>query len=99
MVSIVKDPNPKIKIKYDGRYPNLCSGKLTVIIREKIWVFPNYCLSSGGSVTFDSEWNENVTSGEWSVSEWPKDFPEELKGSTLEAVNDQICHGCCGGCV
>lgn len=86
-------------IKYDGAYPNLCSGNLIVIIDDKEWVFPNYCLSSGGSVSFDSDWNETVADGEWAITDWPKDFPEEYKNDVLEAVNSEISHGCCGGCV
>ena len=89
----------KIEIKYDGEYPNLCSGQLIVIIDGKEWIFPNYCLSSGGSVSFDENWNEEVTEGEWSIREYPKDFPEELKDIVLYEINNAIYHGCCGGCV
>lgn len=93
-----------ITIKYDGSYPNLCSGNLTVIIEDKKHgkkeiEFPSYCLSSCGSVSFDDDWNENISEGEWSIEKWPKDFPEELKKSVLAAVNEQIEHGCYGGCV
>jgi hypothetical protein len=89
----------KIKIEYDGSYPNLCRGKLFIIIAGKKWEFPDYCLSSGGSVSFDDEWNENVASGPWLIKEWPKDFPDEFKDSVTEAINSEIRWGCCGGCV
>jgi len=88
-----------IEVKYDGSYPNLCSGKLILIINNKEWVFPDYCLSSGGSVSFDEEWNECVTSGGWTITEYPKDFPEELKQAAENAVNENVECGCCGGCV
>jgi hypothetical protein len=88
-----------MEIRYDGSYPNLCSGQLIVIIDKKEWVFPSYCMSSGGGVSFDSDWCENVTSGEWSISEWPDNFPEDLKEDVLCAVNSEISQGCCGGCV
>lgn len=88
-----------VAIKYDGAYPNLCSGQLIAVIGEKEWIFPDYCLSSGGGVSFDANWSEHVWSGEWKVSEWPEDFPEDLKEDVLHAVNAQISHGCCGGCV
>ena len=88
-----------IKIIYDGSYPYLCSGTLAVKIGDKEWAFPDYCLRSGGSVSFDSDWNEDVTQGEWSISDWPKDFPEDLKDDVLDAVNAEIPFGCCGGCV
>jgi hypothetical protein len=89
----------QIKIVYDGSYPNLCSGKLAVYIGEDRWVFPDYCMSPGGSVSFDDEWNEEVTQGPWSISEWPLLFPEELKEEVINAVNSQVEWGNCGGCV
>lgn len=88
-----------IKIDYNGSFPNLCRGILKVTIDEKIWVFPNYCMESGGCVSFDDNMHEHVTSGSWSISDWPKDFPENYKQSTVDAINDQIPSGCCGGCV
>ena len=90
---------PTIEIKYDGSYPNLCSGKLIVIVDGIEWNFPDYCLSSGGSVSFDSEWQENVTYGAWTITDWPAEFPEILQLHVTRAVNDEIDHGCCGGCV
>lgn len=48
---------------------------------------------------FDSDWSEHIESGEWEISEWPKGFPESLKDAVLKAVNFEIPHGCCGGCV
>lgn len=89
----------KIEIRYNGAYPNLCSGDLVVIIDDTEWEFPDYCLCSGGSVWFDDEWNENVESGEWEITKWPENFPEEYKPWVLSAVNEDIPHGCCGGCV
>lgn len=88
-----------IKVFYDGRYPNLCSGSLRVEIDGKEWVFPENCLISGGDVSFDGDWNEEVSEGDWEISEWPKDFPEDLKVSVLSEVNKNIPYGCCGGCV
>jgi hypothetical protein len=86
-------------VSYDGAYPNLCSGDLVLAIDGEPIAFPSHCLSSGGSVSFDEEWNENVSEGDWSISEWPSDFPEELKNEALDIVNGNISHGCCGGCV
>ena len=88
-----------IKIEYDGDYPNLCSGQLVVYIEDKQWVFPSHCLSSGGNVWFDDDWCEHVESGEWCISEWPEEFPEDLKPLVEQLVNDEIPFGCCGGCV
>jgi hypothetical protein len=88
-----------IKIRYDGEWPCLCMGNLTVIIDGNSYDFPPCCLSSGGSVSFDADWGEHVTHGDWAITEWPENFPEEFKKATEDAVNEQVCHGCCGGCV
>lgn len=89
----------KIKVQYDGKYPNLCSGKLIVTIEDKKWIFPDYCLSSNGTVSFDDDWNAEVTEGDWGITKWPNDFPELLKDDVIDAVNSHIPHGCCGGCL
>jgi hypothetical protein len=90
----------KIEISYTGKYPNLCSGKLTVTINGKEYEFPDHCLSSGGCCCWDSQNKEEILSeGRWTVHEWPSDFPEEYENETLTAINDKIPHGCCGGCL
>jgi hypothetical protein len=88
-----------ISLTYDGEFPNLCSGTLTVYIGKDSWVFPKYALRSGGNVWFDDDWSEHVEDGEWSISEWPQGFPEEWKKQVVDLVNSEIPHGCCGGCV
>jgi len=35
----------KINVKYDGKYPNFCRGKLIVTINGKIWEFPDNCIN------------------------------------------------------
>ena len=84
-------------ISYSGKYPNLCSGKLTVIVDGKEWVIDG--LVSGGSVSFTDKWEEIVEEGEWGISNWPKGFPEEAKAVVEFLVNEKVPHGCCGGCV
>lgn len=87
-------------VSYDGKYPNLCSGTLILAIDGIPIEFPDYCLSSGGGVSFDADWQEDISIGEWTIREWPPNFPEELKREALEVVNNNIEHGCCcGGCV
>ena len=86
-------------ISYDGSFPNLCSGVLILNLDGVDIQFPDYCLSSGGHVSFDEEWNENVSSGEWSISKFPENFPVELQQEATNIVNENIPFGCCGGCV
>lgn len=87
------------KIEYDGDYPNLCSGTLKVYTEDKSWVFPRYCLCSGGSVSFTEDWEEVITKDAWNITDYPNDFPEEFKEELLDLVNFEIPYGCCGGCV
>ena len=84
---------------YDGEYPNLCSGKLIMTLDGKDVEFHKHCLDSGGYVTFDENWNEEVGEGEWTITDFPDNFPEELKEKATDIVNTNIPHGCCGGCV
>ena len=89
----------EIIVSYDGKYPNLCSGNLSVSIDGNVYQFPDYCLQSGGFVSFDEDWQEHVVEGDWEITDWPANLPIEYRQEVLDAVNDQIPHGCCGGCV
>lgn len=86
---------------YDGTYPNLCSGTLVISIDDVQFKFKQGALRSGGSVSFDENWSENVSSGPWTISEWPKGIPKDkkLRDAIIKLVNDNILWGCCGGCV
>ena len=91
-----------ISIQYNGKYPNLCSGKLIVTINGEPWEFPDHCMVSGGSVWFSNDYSEeHVNSGPWSIDEdeWPEGFPEKWKSRVLEEINDTLEWGCCGGCI
>lgn len=88
-----------IKIEYDGKYPCLCMGHLIVWIDDVKWDFGRYCLSSGGSIHRNEHWDMWATEGEWSIDEFPKGFPDELKELVLLKINEEIPHGCCGGCI
>ena len=84
-------------VSYNGRYPNLCSGKLVLRIDGKEVEFPDYCMCSGGSVWFDDEYDEHVEWGEWSV-----DVPEKyanIREEIEDCVNQNVVWGCCGGCI
>ena len=93
---------PKIEfVSYDGSYPNLCSGTLVLKINGEEVVFPKYCLCSGGSCGFSSDFSEeNITSGPWSIdlSEIPQQY-KKYRAEILEVINDNIPWGCCGGCL
>jgi hypothetical protein len=84
-------------ISYNGAYPNLCSGELVLEIDGAVVPFPQYCMRSGGSVSFTDDWEEVVTEGKWTV-----EVPEQYKQYEREinrVVNANVDFGCCGGCV
>lgn len=89
----------KIEIFYDGAYPNLCSGDLKVEIDGKLWEFPEFCLSSGGGVHKNENWDMFTTNGSWTIKKWPLDFPDRFKSIVIYEVNEKIPQGCCGGCI
>lgn len=84
-------------VSYDGAYPNLCSGTLILRINGKERKMPPHSLISGGNVSFDENWMECVTSGLWSIT-LPPDL-EPLRKEIEDCINENIPHGCCGGCV
>lgn len=90
-----------IKINYDGKYPNLCSGRLIVYIDGEKWDFGTHCLVSGGCIKRDKDWNMWTEQGDWYIrdEDYPKDFPEEYKELVINEINACIPHGCCGGCI
>ena len=84
-------------ISYDGKYPTLCSGMLVLKVGSR--EFKIQRIRSGGGVWIDKQGDEQVDVGDWDVEVWPDDFPETLKKRALEIINENVEHGCCGGCI
>lgn len=84
-------------VKYTGEWPCACYGELTVKIDGEEVTFASGCLTSGGSVWFDKDWDEHVEEDPWSVS-LPDEYVKYTK-EVEEVVNENIPWGCCGGCV
>lgn len=92
-------------VSYTGKYPNLCSGTLTLKIDGAEWRFgykeknlPFW--RSGGSCGFNDNWEECVTVGEWVID--VLGLPEEIKKYATEideVFNENVEFGCCGGCI
>ena len=88
-------------VSYTGKYPNLCSGELTLRIDGKLVKFGRnskyqdfWC--SGGYITRDYE----VYQDKWEINtaELPEEYLKYLK--EIEKVfNDNVPYGCCGGCI
>lgn len=82
-------------ISYNGKYPCLCTGELILRIDGK--EVGDIQLVSGGSVSFDENWEEQVTQGPWRAIVPPeyKDYKDEIE----KVINENVRWGCCGGCV
>ena len=93
-------------VSYDGEYPNLCRGTLVIEVDGKEYKFSPYkknenddslraFWSSGGGLNtnyhpFTKEWNIDVSK-----------LPSELRMYAEEidrVFNENVPHGCCGGC-
>lgn len=96
-------------VSYTGKWPNLCSGILTLRIDGDEYKFghdyssDNYdqFWSSGGSCGFDSFYKDSHCSrGEWRIN--VNNIPDQFKKYAVEineVFNDNVPYGCCGGCL
>lgn len=89
-------------ISYDGQFPCLCGGTLILNV-DGIEVSDKYCLHSGGNAYITKEGDELVQRGLWTVdferSFVGMDFSEEEQRLITDLVNQNVRHGCCGGCI
>lgn len=97
-------------VSYDGKYPNLCSGVLCLWINGDLHYFGNeykfkpnkydkyhhpvFWTSGGG---LDEDYCSY--SGDWiiNVDELPEEF-RKYAAEIDEVFNENVPHGCCGGC-
>lgn len=84
-------------VSYDGDYPHLCLGKLVIKVNGEEITLENY-LISGGQCWFDADDNEVVEKGDWRIGLLPDDL-EQYRDEILRVVNENVEHGCCGGCI
>ena len=86
-------------IDYTGRWPNLCSGTLTLEIEGEVVRFSSerdtrFWYSGGSCCGF------NVTREPWIID--MDDIPEKYRKYYYEIVhvfNENVEWGCCGGCI
>lgn len=85
-------------VSYDGKYPCLCDGTLTIRVNGNTYRFNN-AMISGGSIYRNEEWDMWVELGDWEVD--LKEHPElePYKEEITRLVNKNVEHGCCGGCI
>ena len=94
----------KLFVKIDGKlvsFGHYCLGERGKTDDTGVPVYPEFWIS-GGNVTFDDDWNEDVTEGAWQMggkySKYPEDIAKLLP-RLLKLFNKHVPWGCCGGCV
>lgn len=93
-------------ISYTGKYPCLCVGILTLEIEGEKVTFGYEAeyqsfWSSGGSCGFLNGYSDSyVNGGEWIINE--DELPEKYQKYSMlidRVFNENVEHGCCGGCL
>lgn len=85
-------------VQYTGRYPNLCSGTLTLDVDGRVYTFKDV-LRSGGSIVRDPEYDLMAVAGEWKVDLYEHPELASYQQEIENLVNEHVQHGCCGGCI
>lgn len=90
-----------IKVKYDGKYPNTCSGTLEVIVDSVIVYKNRYCCKSTGCVYVDREYNSHVENGELIFNDEEAMKQSWYTEEIAEAIAWELSKFsvCCGGCI
>lgn len=107
-INALADPSSIEFVSYTGKYPNLCSGTLTLKIDGKIRTFgdESNCdykrfWAPGGSCDYNMTIQEcEVKKAPWKVIK--RHLPDVLKSSAKKlgtVFNNNVPYGCCGGCV
>ena len=85
-------------ISYDGKYPCLCMGTLTIKVNGKTYWLNNKMIS-GGCIMRDGDWNIWSEYGDWEIDLEKYPELEPYKEEITQVVNDNVEQGCCGGCI
>ena len=85
-------------ISYDGKYPCLCMGTLTIKVNGKTYWLNNKMIS-GGCIMRDGYWNMWSEYGDWEIDLEKYPELEPYKEEITKVVNDNVEQGCCGGCI
>lgn len=101
-------------ISYTGKYPNLCSGVLTLEIDGvEVRFGHNYdnfdtledgnyekFWMSGGSASFDEDYNGVVETDAWELDIDSLDERFwDIADELIDVFNENVDFGCCGGCL
>lgn len=84
-------------VSYSGKYPCLCCGELLVRVdgeERKV----DCSMISGGSIWINGA-DDGTTEGPWSIRFLDDFFTAKEQARIVELVNENVEHGCCGGCI
>lgn len=85
-------------VSYDGKWPCLCYGTLTIKVNEKLYRFNN-AMISGGHICCGTDWDMWAEEGDWKINLEEHPELETYKEEIENVVNENVVHGCCGGCI
>ncbi|MCQ2444438.1 MAG: hypothetical protein MJ061_02975 [Mailhella sp.] len=87
-------------ISYDGVWPRLCGGTLTLRIDGEEWARKNV-LFSGGAVNNSRDPAElDISYGPWILDyRMAAEFSPEEMEHIAALINERIPYGCCGRCL
>lgn len=94
----------KLVVKLDGKEVSFSpfTKKSPLIGPDEVAQYHKFW-SPGGNVTFDEDWSECVTHGEWGLEDsYMDEYPDEIRDAIPELLrifNENVPPGCCGGCV
>ena len=87
-------------ISYDGKWPCLCMGTLTIKVDGKTYSFKHAMISGGGVFGGSStDWDMWSEEGDWKIDLGEHPELEPYLKEIERVVNDNVEHGCCGGCI
>ena len=85
-------------VSYDGKWPCLCMGTLTIRVDGKTYKF-EHAMISGGYICRDADWNMWSEEGDWELNLYEHPELKPYKKEITRLVNENVEHGCCGGCI
>ena len=92
----------KESVSYDGEYPILCDGTLKVILDNGEELEISSPCASGGGICRSEDWDMWPEEGEWKIGYGLKNnkiLTKEDKQKVVDWFNENVPHGCCGGCI
>ena len=85
-----------VKVEYDGEYPNMCTGTLT-IFEDGVQIYSkSSCFENTGKAGFNNNWESQIIKGKLIWLDADK-FSKEISDAVEEKLDEYSV--CCGGCI